>query len=171
MAHVPPLDKSDASAEAQETLAAIENKLGGLPNFFKTAAHQPDVLKGIATLDAGIKHDLPARLRELAYFKASQLNGCAYCMHYHKQAASGAGVSKEQLAGIDHHAGSGAFDEHEQAVLDYAEQLTRTANVEKSTVERLKTFLDDKQLVALAATVALANFTNRLNHGLDIELP
>jgi alkylhydroperoxidase family enzyme len=63
------------------------------------------------------------------------------------------------------------FDEKEQAVLKYAEQLTTKANVDASVVKELKLFLNEKQLVTLAAAVALANFTNRINHGLDIELP
>jgi alkylhydroperoxidase family enzyme len=56
-------------------------------------------------------------------------------------------------------------------VLAYAEQLTKTAEVDPAVVQELKGFLNETQLVTLAATVALANFTNRFNHGLDIELP
>jgi alkylhydroperoxidase family enzyme len=63
------------------------------------------------------------------------------------------------------------FDDQEKAVLAFAEELTRTADVEPATVNRLKAFLSDQQLVTLAATVALANFTNRFNHDLDIGLP
>ncbi len=56
-------------------------------------------------------------------------------------------------------------------MLRYAEQLTAKASVDDDTVSQLKSFLTDEQLVELAATVGLANFTNRFNHGLGVELP
>ena len=99
------------------------------------------------------------------------MNSCDYCSHYHRQAAEKAGVTDEQFAAIDQYAESEAFNEYEKAVLAYAEQLTQTASVDDATVEKLKSFLNDTQLVTLAATVALANFTNRFNHGLGVELP
>lgn len=171
MPYVQPLSQDEASEASRPLLEAIEEKYGQSLNIFSTMAYQPDVLKGVATINDGLQNDLPAKLRELAYFKASQVNGCAYCSHYHKMAAQKAGVSEEQIAAIDAYHGNGAFDEQEQAVLSYAEQLTKTAEVDSGTVDRLKGFLNDKQLVTLAATVALANFTNRFNHGLDVQLP
>lgn len=129
------------------------------------------ILSGITKINDGIHQDLPGKLRELAYYKSSQINQCGYCSHYHKQAAKNAGVSDQQLAELERYQESTAFDALEKAVISYAEQLTKTAEVDKATVATLQESLDNKQLVSLAGTVALANFTNRFNHGLDIELP
>lgn len=63
------------------------------------------------------------------------------------------------------------FDEQEQAVMSFATQLTNQVQVADETIEQLKSFLSDPQIVELAATVGLANFTNRVNEGLAIELP
>ncbi len=171
MPHVKPLSIDDAPSAAQPILKAIEKKFGQSMNIFSTAAYQPDVLGGLTQINDGIRKDLPEKLRELAYFKASQVNNCDYCMHYHKQAAKKAGLSDAQLQATTDFQSSDAFDDQEKAVLMYAEQLTKTAKVDPAVAERLKQFLDEKQLVSLAATVALANFTNRFNHGLDIQLP
>lgn len=171
MPHVTPLKIADAPADSQPILEAIAKKFGKSLNIFSTLAHQPDVLGGTIQLNEGILNDLPAKLREFAYYKTSHINGCEYCSHYHKGAAKKAGATDEQIAAIDDYADSDAFSDHEKAVLAYAEQLTKTANVDPKTVAKLKEFLNDTQLVTLAATVALANFTNRINHGLDIELP
>ncbi|MEJ7594815.1 MAG: carboxymuconolactone decarboxylase family protein [Planctomycetaceae bacterium] len=140
-------------------------------NIFSTAAYQPDVLGGMTQINDGIRNDLPDKFRELAYFKASQINQCDYCSHYHKQAAVKVGITAAQLEAIDRYQSSDAFDDQEKAVLSYAEQLTKQARVDTATVTKLKEFLNDKQLVSLAGAVALANFTNRFNHGLDIQLP
>lgn len=171
MAHVKPLSTNDAPEESKPILKAIEDKFGQSLNIFSTMAYQPDVLGGVTQVNDGLQSDLPAKFRELAYYKASHINSCDYCSHYHKQAAKKAGISDEQLDAISEYAGSDRFDDKEKAVLAYAEQLTESADVDDSTVQSLKSFLDDTQLVTLAAAVALANFTNRFNHGLGVELP
>ncbi len=171
MPHVEPLATQDAPQKSQPILKAIEEKFGKSMNIFSTAAYQPDLLGGMTQINDGIRNDLPEKLRELAYLKSSQVNACDYCSHYHKQAAKKAGVSDKQIAAIASFESSDAFDEQEKAVLSYAKQLTEKAQVAATTVEKLKAFLNDKQLVSLAGTVALANFTNRFNHGLDIQLP
>lgn len=171
MPHVRPLVAAEAPSRSQPILNAIEKKFGRSLNIFGTAAWQPDILGGMTQINDGIRNDLPEKLRELAYFMASQVNQCEYCSHYHREGAKKAGVSEEQLNAVDRYAVSDLFDSREKAVLGYAEELTRTANVDPATVAKLKEFLDEKQLVSLAGTVALANFTNRFNHGLDIQLP
>lgn len=171
MPYVKPLTIDDAPAESQPILKAIAKKFGKSMNIFCTAAYQPDVLGGLTQINDGISNDLPEKLRELAYFKSSQINDCAYCMHYHKQAAKQVGISDEQLQATQSFQTSDAFDEQEKTVLTYAEQLTKSAKVDAAVMTKLKEFLNEKQLVSLAATVALANFTNRFNHGLDIQLP
>ncbi|TWT48032.1 Carboxymuconolactone decarboxylase family protein [Rubripirellula amarantea] len=170
MSYVDPLQLDEAPEDSKPLLKSIEKKFGQSLNLFSTLAHQPDVLGGVTQINDGLQNDLPAKFRELAYYKASQLNSCDYCSHYHRQAALKAGLSEEQLDSMNADA-LDLFDEQERAVLQYADQLTQTANVDSNVVEKVKTFLDDRQLVTLAAAVALANFTNRVNHGLAIELP
>lgn len=171
MPHVQPLERSHAPEDSRPILEAIEEKFGQSLNIFNTMAYQPDVLGGVTQINDGIHNDLPDKLRELAYSIASHLNNCDYCSHYHQQAAKKAGVTDGQLAAIADYADSDQFDQQEKAVLSYSEQLTKTSEVDAATVAKLKESLSDTQLVTLAATVALANFTNRFNHGLDIELP
>ncbi|MCM2369678.1 carboxymuconolactone decarboxylase family protein [Aporhodopirellula aestuarii] len=170
MPHVNPLNANEAPEKSKPLLDAIEKKFGQSLNLFSTLAHQPDVLGGVTQLNDGVHADLPAKYRELAYYKASQLNSCDYCSHYHRQAAENAGLTQAQLDSMNPDAAD-LFDDHEKAVLKYAQQLTQEADVDDETVAAVKAFLDDRQLVTLAATVALANFTNRVNHGLGIELP
>ena len=53
----------------------------------------------------------------------------------------------------------------------FAEQLTQGARADADTVNELKAFLNDAQLVVLAAAVGQANFTNRFNEAFEVELP
>ncbi len=171
MSYVTPLDQSSAKEPAKPVLAAIEKRFGRSLEIFNVMAHQPTILKGAVTLNDGVHEGLPGKLRELAYVISSRVNDCGYCSHYHSQAAMQEGVSEDQLTQILDFADSPLFSDEEKSVLRYAEQLTKTSQVETSVVEALKKFLSDEQMVVLASTVALANFTNRFNHGLGIELP
>ncbi|MGB7327603.1 MAG: carboxymuconolactone decarboxylase family protein [Rubripirellula sp.] len=170
MPHVKPLTIDEAPEDSKPILKAIKEKFGQSLNLFNSLAHQPDVLGGVTQINDGLQNDLPAKYRELAYYKASQLNACDYCSHYHRQAAKKVGLSDAQLDSMNADSDN-LFDAKEKIVIKYAEQLTEKANVDASVVAKLKEFLDDRQLVTLAAAVALANFTNRVNHGLGVELP
>ena len=92
-------------------------------------------------------------------------------MHYHKTLGQRAGLTEAQIAAMDQYADSDEFDDQEKAVLRFAEQLTRTATVDAEIVNGLKGFLNDAQLVVLAAAVGQANFTNRFNEVFAVELP
>ena len=80
-------------------------------------------------------------------------------------------MNEAQIAAMDDYASSDQFDAQEKAVLRFAEQLTRNARVDADTVTELKDFLNDAQLVVLAAAVGQANFTNRFNEAFEVELP
>ena len=56
-------------------------------------------------------------------------------------------------------------------MLQYAEEVTRNVIVSDELIERLKQKLSERELVELAVTVALANFTNRISETLRLELP
>ena len=62
------------------------------------------------------------------------------------------------------------FTELEQAAIEYAEHLTRTpANVPDELFERLRSHLDERQLIELTATIAWENFVGRFNRGFDVQ--
>ena len=80
-------------------------------------------------------------------------------------------MNEAQIAAMDDYASSDQFDAQEKAVLRFAEQLTQSARVDADTVNELKDFLNDAQLVVLAAAVGQANLTNRFNEAFAVELP
>ena len=80
-------------------------------------------------------------------------------------------MNEAQIAAMDDYASSDQFDAQEKAVLRFSEQLTQGARVDGDTVNELKGFLNDAQLVVLAAAVGQANFTNRFNEAFAVELP
>lgn len=172
MANVPPLEKEQAPEAVRPVYDQVAKQMGRMLNMFKTLAYNPDMLQSFLALNASLsKVELDPKYRELAYLKTSQLNGCAYCTHYHTLGASKVGLTPEQVAGVSDYANSSAFDEHQKTVLEYASAVTGEVRASDELIARLKGFLSDRALVELTVTIALANFTNRLNEALAIDLP
>ena len=80
-------------------------------------------------------------------------------------------MTDAQIQDLDRHNDSAAYNDLEKLVLRFAEQWTRQGKVAGDVLGALSGHLSPKQLVALAAVVGLANWTNRFNETFGIELP
>lgn len=80
-------------------------------------------------------------------------------------------MSDAQIQDLERYEQSGAYGEVEKAVLRFAEQWTRQGKVEAGIMDQLARTLSPSQFVILAATVGLANWTNRYNETFHMELP
>lgn len=167
---VTPLSKDQAGPEARELFGQLESALKMVPNIFATMGHAPEVLRHTLGLNEAIKHELPPKLRELAYLAASRINHCGYCEHYHQGFARKAGVSDDQIKNVLSLEGVGST-EPERLAVRFAQEWTRDGRASAEVVEALKKHLTPPQLVTLAATVGLANWTNRFNETFAVQLP
>ena len=78
MPHVAPLADAQAPDASKSLFQQIQAQFGMVPNIFRTMGHAPEVLRATLALEQAITRDLAPKLRELAYLKTSQLNGCHY---------------------------------------------------------------------------------------------
>jgi alkylhydroperoxidase family enzyme len=80
MAVVNPVSANKVGDEAKPVFEQVTKRFGRVPNFFATMAHRPNVLKNFAPFYAAIiaEGTVDAKLKELAYLKASIVNGCQY---------------------------------------------------------------------------------------------
>ena len=172
MALVSYVSNQQAAEKVKPVFEGMEKKIGAVPNVFRVMAHNPEMLEAFLALNATLpKTQLEGKLRELAYIKTSELNGCDYCLHHHRTIGKKAGLNDRQVAETAEFESSDAYDELQRDVMRYAEQVTRHINVEDSLFNRLKQSLNDRQIVELAMTVGIANFTNRVTETLRMELP
>jgi alkylhydroperoxidase family enzyme len=79
-------------------------------------------------------------------------------------------VPQEKLDALPDHATSPLFSEVERLALRYAEEMTRTVQVDPALVAALRRHLSPEAVVQLTLAVAAANFTNRFNEALGNEL-
>ncbi|HKE64511.1 MAG TPA: carboxymuconolactone decarboxylase family protein [Micromonosporaceae bacterium] len=109
---------------------------------------------------------LPASTRELVSLRASQINGCGWCIDMHTKEAAAAGEASVRLNLVAAWRESTVFTEAERAALALAEEGTRMADayqgVSDDTWELVRKHYDDDQVAALVCLVALINAANRL---------
>lgn len=92
-------------------------------------ASQKDVVAALRQMSsAAIAQGLEKDLVELVKIRASQINGCAFCLQFHLKLARQLGVEERKLGLVAAWRDSGAFSARETAALDYAERLTQLAN-------------------------------------------
>ena len=171
MALVAPLADAQASEAAKGIFQNLQSKMGKVLNIFRTLGHAPEILQATLAFNQGIQKDLDPKLRELAYLKTTQVNQCNYRMHYHKGLGQKAGLSDAQIHDLDKFEQSTAYNDLEKLVLRFADQWTRQGKASPEVVKQLTQKLSPAQMIVLAGSVGLANWTNRFNETFAVELP
>ena len=114
---------------------------------------------------------LPMSTQELVALRASQINGCGWCVDLHTKEAAAAGESAVRLNLVAAWRHATVFTEAEQAALALAEEGTRLADashgVSDEAWSQVRKHYDDDQIAALVSLVALINAANRLGVILD----
>ena len=109
---------------------------------------------------------LSQTIRELVNLRASQINGCGWCVDIHTKEAARAGETDVRLHLVAAWRHATVFTDAERAALALTEEGTRMADgpgVSDQTWATVREHFDDDQLAALVALVALINATNRLS--------
>jgi AhpD family alkylhydroperoxidase len=103
-------------------------------------------------------------LFELVKLRASQINGCAYCIDMHWKDARANGETEERLYMLDAWREAGVYTEVERAALALTEEVTLIADghVPSDVEAAARAHLDDTAYAALVFTVATINAWNRL---------
>ncbi len=109
----------------------------------------------------------PATTRELVALRASQINGCSFCIHMHARDLRKAGEPDERIDTVAAWRESPWFDDAERAALDLAESVTRVADrgdpVSDAVWAEAARHHDEVELSALLVTICATNVWNRLN--------
>jgi uncharacterized peroxidase-related enzyme len=152
-----------------EFLAGLEAKSKRPSHFFRTMANRPEVLQNFVPLYGAIAGpgSVERRTKELVYLACSFANECAYCTAAHVASGKKAGITPEEMEAIQTEQDHG-FSQPERAAIQYARELTRTADAADTRAALLEHF-NDEQVVEITLVAAMANFTNRFNNGLGMQ--
>lgn len=108
--------------------------------------------------------DLDIRLIELIKIRASQINGCAFCLDMHTKDARSLGESEQRIYCLNAWRESPFYTEAERAALELTEAVTQISqnNVSDELYERVREHFDEKQYVDLIIIINTINSWNRL---------
>jgi len=110
---------------------------------------------------------VPAETLELVHLRASQINGCSFCVDMHARDAMKAGESTERLFAVGAWREAPYFSDAERAALDLTEALTRLADRPDAVSDELwaevSRHYDEPALAALILSIASINVWNRVN--------
>lgn len=144
----------------------------GRASFRKLA---PDVVAGLLAIgEAAVASGLDPGLLELVKLRASQMNGCAFCVQHHLTAARSLRVPREKLdllvawQEVDH------FTPRERAALAWTEALTEIGmGIQEDDFDDVREHFSEGQLAHLSVAVATINAWNRIAAGFRFtpELP
>jgi AhpD family alkylhydroperoxidase len=103
-------------------------------------------------------------LLDLVKVRASQINGCAYCLDMHTKDARAFGETEQRLYALNGWRETPFFSDRERAALEWVEAITRVAetHVPDEVYERVRRQFDEAQLVALTFAAVVINAFNRL---------
>ena len=112
------------------------------------------------------KSGLEAPLLELVQMRASQLNGCAYCLDMHSKDARAAGETEQRLYLLNAwHEAAQLYSERERAALTWTEAVTRLGEggVPDAAFEAVRAHFSDAEIGQLTLAVIAINGWNRMN--------
>lgn len=127
----------------------------------------PEAVDALAALDAvALKTGLDPGLLELVRLRASQINGCAFCLQHHLTAARTLKISREKLDLLAAWQDVGAFSERERAALAWTEALSEvTLGVSDDDHEDAREHFSEAELAGLSVAIATINAWNRISVG------
>ena len=127
----------------------------------------PGVVQAMLGLERQVRQaGLDHGLLDLVRMRASQINGCAYCLDMHSKDARANGETEQRLYGLDAWRETPYYSARERAALEWTEALTlvaETRGVPDEVYERVREQFSEDELVHLSLAIVSINGWNRLN--------
>jgi AhpD family alkylhydroperoxidase len=151
-------------------MTTTTDTLHQIPSRLDVDAAAPAFSKAMSHLDTSATRELdrvgfPAGLRELVRLRASQINGCAYCVDMHATDAASAGESAQRINAVAIWHESPFFTERERAALRFTEVVTRVAEtrVPQEEYDAVAAHWSPDEVAALVALVVTINAWNAIS--------
>jgi AhpD family alkylhydroperoxidase len=130
------------------------------------ARSAPGVFDAMESLDNYLEESAIERpLRLLVQMRASQINGCAYCLDMHSKDLRAIGETEQRIYSLDAWRECPYYTERERAALEWTEAVTLVAegHIPDTAYEDVRPLFDERELADLTLAVATINAWNRLS--------
>ena len=142
-----------------------------MSNRIKINQAEPSAIKAMMALEHYIESTpLTTKHKDLIKIRASQINGCAYCLDMHTSDARKAGETERRIYNIATWRETPFFDEQERAVLALTEEVTLISNhVTDETYNKAAALFDESYLAQLLMAIITINAWNRIGISTEME--
>jgi AhpD family alkylhydroperoxidase len=126
----------------------------------------PGIVQAMLGLERQVRRaGLDSRLLDLVRMRASQINGCAYCLDMHGKDARANGETEQRLYGLEAWGETPYYSARERAALEWTEALTLVSETHApdDVYERVREQFSEDELVHLTLAIVAINGWNRLN--------
>ena len=124
----------------------------------------PEVYRAMLALESAVRASgLENNLLNLVRLRASQINGCAYCIDMHSKDLRAAGESEERIYLLEAWRDASLYSDRERAALEWTEAVTRIAegHVPDDVYDAVRQHFSADELVKLTLAVVAINGWNR----------
>ena len=144
----------------------MTNRLNPFPAHF-------GLIKPLIDYSKTVVEGLDPTLAHLIEIRASQINGCAVCLHMHTRDARAHGETEMRLNLLAAWRDSPLYTERERAALAWTEALTRVheAGAPDAAYEALRQNFNDEEQIRITLLIGAINAWNRLNVGFHVQHP
>ena len=172
MARIPYIEKNNAPPDIAEVFSKMESHGARVSNVWKMAAHAPSTLLHFMRMGNALlsKTRLDPKLREMAILRTAAILDCAYERRWHAMFGKEMGMTDEQLDSIKDWANSSAFNEIEQAMLLFTDEIAKDARVKDATFSTLAKHLDKGMMMELTQTVGFYGMLARMLLTFEVDL-
>ncbi len=125
----------------------------------------PEAMKAMGQMEATLRHSgLEKPLLDLVKLRASQLNGCAYCIDMHTKDARAGGETEQRLYGLTAWRESPFFTPRERAALGWTEAITniQEGHATQTAYDEARKEFEESELVKLTFAITTINTWNRI---------
>lgn len=126
---------------------------------------EPEAYKAMLALENYLKTSGLTNIhKELIKIRASQINGCAYCINMHAREARLHGETEQRIYLLNAWRETNLFSEEEKAILALTEEVTLIQHgVSSETYQNAATFFDEHYLAQVIMTIVTINAWNRIS--------
>lgn len=125
----------------------------------------PEALEAMLKMEKFAKSGgIEPQLYELVKIRASQINGCAYCIETHTKDARAFGEKERRIYLLNTWRDAPCYSEKERAALEITEYVTRISEkgVPEEAYENARAYFDEREFVALVVLINTINSWNRI---------
>ena len=172
MARVALLNKEQVSDSFREMYRRIEEQGQEVLNVVKLVANCPQMGQEYFRFAGSVLkgENVPMKYRELATLRVGNLAGADYEFLHHTPLGLSAGLIREQINEIGTWTESSLFDEQEQTVLRYTDEVARDNCVTDETFEKLREYFSEHDVVELTLVIGYFVMLCRILVALQLEM-